>query len=260
MSRFKYDCPYLIETICSRAMRGMEDWKAQNISNLAHALAELGYFDQSLFEEIAKQAERISMEGNEQSVTNTLWAFAIVGVVAKNESAVKLLWNNAIERPGGEFLEVHWRMLALSRLFAKSEGVDLGSEHSRFLKMATSCVVEGSSEFEKAVAKDLVRHGYDGFEREVSPFEGVEGGELLKIDIAWRKDKVALELDGPTHFLTALRGGSSEIRLDGPSKAKTRLLESHGWSVHRLSYLDHIALDSKGEVAWRHYLRDIFEA
>jgi len=90
----------------------------------------------------------------------------------------------------------------------------------------------------------------------VSPFEGVEGGELLKIDIAWRKDKVALELDGPTHFLTALRGGSSEIRLDGPSKAKTRLLESHGWRVHRLSYLDRIALDSKGGAAWMHYLRD----
>ena len=71
---------------------------------------------------------------------------------------------------------------------------------------------------------------FTGFKREASPFAGDEGGELLKIDIAFEKEQVALELDGPTHFLKSLevKWKGEEPRWDGPTKAKTRLMESLG--------------------------------
>ncbi|GMH72334.1 hypothetical protein TrRE_jg11238 [Triparma retinervis] len=63
------------------------------------------------------------------------------------------------------------------------------------------------SEFENHITRELEKFGFGGFEREVSPFEGDEGGELLKIDIAWVDKKVALELDGPSHFLKVVQDG-----------------------------------------------------
>ena len=91
------------------------------------------------------------------------------------------------------------------------------------------------------MARELERFGYEGFEREVSPWEEEgQGGELFNIDIAWRREKVALELDGPYHYLKKLdKGGSgSEIDgRDGRNIAKERLLKRLGWQVISFSYL-----------------------
>ena len=102
----------------------------------------------------------------------------------------------------------------------------------------------GNGNFEGDVARELKRFGYEGLEREVSPWEGEgQGGELFNIDIAWRREKVALELDGPSHYLNKLgKGGSgSEIGgRDGPTIAKERLLKRLGWRVISFSYLENI--------------------
>jgi len=70
-------------------------------------------------------------------------------------------------------------MLALTVIFAKSEGVELttkgGIEHSRFLKVALSRSDQGSQTLENRVIDLLSISGYDGFEKEVSPFDGTDG-------------------------------------------------------------------------------------
>merc|ERR1711981_860366 len=71
-------------------------------------------------------------------------------------------------------------------------------------------------------------------------WEEGQGSELFKINIAWCREKVALELDGPWHYLKKLgKGGSgSEIgERDGPTIAKERLLKRLGWRVISFSYL-----------------------
>ncbi|GMH65945.1 hypothetical protein TL16_g04320 [Triparma laevis f. inornata] len=98
--------------------------------------------------------------------------------------------------------------------------------------------IPGSSRFENDIVEELKRFGFEGLMSEVSPFPGDEGGELLKIDIAFDKERVALELDGPTHFLTTLvrrkKGEKKEKPIrDGPTKAKTRLIKNLGWQVSR---------------------------
>eukprot|EP00520_Triparma_pacifica_P002382 CAMPEP_0118635514 /NCGR_PEP_ID=MMETSP0785-20121206/2116_1 /TAXON_ID=91992 /ORGANISM="Bolidomonas pacifica, Strain CCMP 1866" /LENGTH=115 /DNA_ID=CAMNT_0006526551 /DNA_START=9 /DNA_END=353 /DNA_ORIENTATION=+ len=75
----------------------------------------------------------------------------------------------------------------------------------------------------------LIEIGFE-IEREVCPFdkEDVEKyeiwEELFAIDLALRGRKIAIELDGPTHYL---RGGG----VDGSTLAKRRMLERLGWKI-----------------------------
>ena len=75
----------------------------------------------------------------------------------------------------------------------------------------------------------------------------------MKIDIAFEKERVALELDGPQHFVNLIQGdrngGETKhiLRRNGQTKAKTRLLEDAGWKVSRLGYPIKSKLDRIGD-------------
>ena len=113
----------------------------------------------------------------------------------------------------------------------------------------------GSESFEQHITKELELFDFTGFKREVSPFAGDKGAELLKIDIAFEKERLALELDGPSHFLKSLeeRGEEDDPRSNGPTKAKTRLMESLGWKVIRFSWLKRMELDKRPEQERREF-------
>ena len=116
-----------------------------------------------------------------------------------------------------------------------------------------SIAVDESMEsmMEAQVAKDLNEFGFQGMTREVSPFDTEDnGGQIMKIDIAFEKERVALELDGPHHFVSIVdatgdggRGGKNIVRRNGTTKAKTRLLEGTGWQVSRLGWMIKSKLD-----------------
>eukprot|EP00187_Rhodella_violacea_P006841 CAMPEP_0174902780 /NCGR_PEP_ID=MMETSP0167-20121228/39846_1 /TAXON_ID=38298 /ORGANISM="Rhodella maculata, Strain CCMP736" /LENGTH=296 /DNA_ID=CAMNT_0016144899 /DNA_START=44 /DNA_END=934 /DNA_ORIENTATION=+ len=242
MARLKYECPALAKAVGERPGVVMANGTTQNVANTVYAFADLGYFAEAVFEELARHAERIAAQGIGQDIANILWALGIAGMVARHERTVRIFWDEAMSRPAVDFLHIQWSMLLLARLFAKSEGVELqvprGSEQEKMLKKGASKSTESSERFERAVAKELSRCGFDGFEMEVPPFEAGAGGELMKVDIAWKEAKVALELDGPTHFLKSPRGSAKTLTRDGPSKAKARLLASLGWKVCGFSYLE----------------------
>ena len=117
---------------------------------------------------------------------------------------------------------------------------------------ASRLKIVGSDRFEKHIVQELERFGFKGFKREVSPFPRGEGGELLKIDIAFieKKERLALELDGPSHFLMPLEEEKYKVKKkkqnrDGPTKAKTRIMKSLGWKVSRHSYLKNMKVEEK---------------
>ncbi|GMH78431.1 hypothetical protein TrST_g4752 [Triparma strigata] len=192
--------------------------KPQEISNVIYALSYLGY-DYKLIN---------GVEYNTQECCNLLYAISISGKIYETgEEEVNRLINRIqweeVTREGVNQINVF-------RCFAECEGVEVKLVKEVLEEGFRSKQSEGSKSFENEVCKELERWGYGGFEREVSPFE-VER-EIFKIDIAWRGEKVALEVDGPTHFL---RGTDGKLRRDGPTKAKKRLLEGLGWKVVRLS-------------------------
>lgn len=74
----------------------------------------------------------------------------------------------------------------------------------------------------------LAKFGYRGFTPKLAPFSVAEGGGLFRVDIAFPREKVAVELDGPGSFIEETDGSR---RLSGPAEAKERVLRALGWKV-----------------------------
>jgi len=57
--------------------------------------------------------------------------------------------------------------------------------------------------------------------------------------MACTKRMIAIEFDGPSHFLKALGSGKLTSTENGATKAKRRFLEQLGWTVINLDYRDY---------------------
>eukprot|EP00808_Paulinella_micropora_P012063 g19425.t1 len=68
----------------------------------------------------------------------------------------------------------------------------------------------------------------------------------LSVDIALPDHKVAIEVDGPSHFLTGSADGV-ENRYIGTTILKQRLLQKMGWKVISIPYFDWAALGGSNE-------------
>jgi hypothetical protein len=93
---------------------------------------------------------------------------------------------------------------------------------------------------QKEVSSILRGLGFDHHE-EVSPWK--DGGlsapsGMLAIDMACRKKMVAIEFDGPSHFLREVGSGKVLELENGATKAKRRFLERLGWKVVNIPYFD----------------------
>jgi hypothetical protein len=86
--------------------------------------------------------------------------------------------------------------------------------------------------FEEEILTILFELGFD-HQREVSPFEAAPG--MLSIDMACTDRKIAIEYDGPFHYLTVLDGSGRSVE-NGSTKAKRRLLQRLGWKVVNLNW------------------------
>ncbi|PRW39331.1 Tbc2 translation chloroplastic [Chlorella sorokiniana] len=57
------------------------------------------------------------------------------------------------------------------------------------------------------------------------------GEPLLQVDIALPQLRIAVEADGPVHFIRNKMGRDGQPLLNGPTGARNRLLRHHGWHV-----------------------------
>ena len=70
---------------------------------------------------------------------------------------------------------------------------------------------------------------------------------MLAIDIACRSQMIAIEFDGPTHFLRSVETGEVMNIENGQTKAKRRFLERLGWKVINIHYHDWIEAIARDE-------------
>jgi hypothetical protein len=63
-------------------------------------------------------------------------------------------------------------------------------------------------------------------------------GGMLAINMACRKQMIAIEFDGPFHFLREVGSGKVLYVENGATKAKHRFLERLGWKVVNIRYFD----------------------
>jgi len=73
----------------------------------------------------------------------------------------------------------------------------------------------------------------------VAPYNNINSGRMLAIDVACTKRMIAIEFDGTTHYLKALGSGELTKTRTGPTTAKRRFLEQLGWTVINLDFRDY---------------------
>jgi very-short-patch-repair endonuclease len=63
-----------------------------------------------------------------------------------------------------------------------------------------------------------------------------ETAEGFSLDLAQPESKLAIEVDGPSHYLRDVSSGENVV--NGATRLKTRQLRSFGWTVAHISFLD----------------------
>ena len=151
-----------------------------------------------------------------------------------------------------------------------------------------------TSKLQKAVSKSLNRIGFDHVVEHVITMHDLVGEhgitvpdsplEVLSIDMADVEKKIAIEVDGPAHFVTEIGAGQSwddddagyavvingkkewqfqwsgaRQSMNGSTVLKHRLLSNMGWRVINIPFWDWFLLDSD-EAAEDDYCRRIISS
>jgi len=84
--------------------------------------------------------------------------------------------------------------------------------------------------------------------------------DFMAIDFACKERKIAVECDGPHHYLTELKKGAmpNHGRENGRTTAKRRLMEQMGWKVVNIDYKDSRRLNAMKNTRDKklHFLRE----
>jgi hypothetical protein len=235
-----YDAPEFFSAVDSRSEYIISEGSMQNISNTALAFAELNVQPSVFFGCLEKHAERFINNANNQDLTVLCWSLAILNLVRQHEALAQLIWERVTTTDEASFVRDGMLQLVQFEVHAKSSGVVLASPvpralRQRMVEAAANYSISSQSRFQDNTSDLLKEIGFD-HEQEVSPIADVEG-ELMAIDIACKKGMIAIECDGPQHYLSSGRDS-------GRTVAKRRLLESSGWKLINVSYRDEVLMES----------------
>jgi len=276
-AKLNVHAPTLFRRIDERADRIVEGGKPQEISSTARAFAEVGIRPERLLrclvegdcivEGGAERGGHLSrfLSGETiQQVCNLAWSLAILGPETAGDSDLLLaLWSEAVRTSPDKITKEGLHQLAQVHVHARASGVALvpalpAGLRVRMVEACSSRYGGMGGRFEDDFSGLLEEIGFE-HEREVSPFGEGDGGkdgdgggggdfgEFLAIDMACRRRKVAVECDGPSHYLTDLTPGAKENygKENGKTVAKRRLLTQLGWKVVNVPFQQVVMLDSR---------------
>ena len=209
--------------------------KSQEVSQLAWAFSVLGRQSPGFFLALEGNLDRFVAGANVQSLANTCYAMAVLDLVDENHKIMlDKLWSRLVSMKTADFHEEELQQILYVEAAARVYGIaleDPPAELRTILEGLKPSSVQ-SSNFEKQISARLFELGFD-HQREVSPFEAAPG--MLSIDMACTDRKIAIECDGPSHYLTVLDGSGRSVE-NGSTKAKRRLLQKLGWKVLNLNW------------------------
>ncbi|KAJ1453266.1 hypothetical protein M885DRAFT_524656 [Pelagophyceae sp. CCMP2097] len=192
----RYAAPELFRAIASEARKKMGEFDAPGLAILSWAFAVAGFDEEELFAEIAAEADIVFDQG---------------GFPALNLSQLHMV-------------HLHLRLAlprhALTRLL---------NQHASALKTAYQRHGRQSGHMQQQVSAALERIGWKHEYEHTTP-------EGLSLDMAQPESKLAVEFDGPAHYLYRVDAHSSARFYDGKSFAKNLALRRHGWRVVRVAY------------------------
>ena len=256
------EAPNLFAEIDSQSKWLVKEGTPQDIANTAWACATLGFEASELFIELDRHADRLIENAKPQDISNTCYAIAVLGKNKNFDSLLGKLWRRAIELFASDvdFIDEDLRQLSQTLFFAEADGIKLPQIPERMAKrmdLASNSTEEHIvSRSSKQVTELLNEIGFH-HAGEVSPDSSISGN-MLAIDFACPERMIAIEFDGPSHFLKAVGSGRLTCTKNGATKAKRRFLEQLGWTVINIDYRDYIQAQRDSNV--QQWLRKILNA
>eukprot|EP00978_Attheya_sp_CCMP212_P024110 scaffold75322_cov44-Attheya_sp.AAC.1 len=149
------------------------------------------------------------------------------------------MWNRAVQMNVSNSNKETLSQLAQVEAFTKAYRIELEKPPSE-LRLRMVSIVEKDNNVSRSHAQISGMLTKLGFihENEVPPLEEWAMGSMLAIDMACPKQKIAIEFDGPSHYLKSVGTGDVTRLENGATKAKRRFLERVGWKVINLNYQD----------------------
>eukprot|EP00978_Attheya_sp_CCMP212_P034268 scaffold142711_cov45-Attheya_sp.AAC.1 len=172
--------------------------------------------------------ENLLQNINAQCFCNICYTLAISDFGKKYIKLLVEMWNRAVQMNVSSLSRENMNQLAQVEAFTKADRIDLEGPPSEL------CV--------RMISGMLTKLGFI-HENEVPPLEEWAMGGMLAIDMACPKEKIAIEFDGPSHYLKSVGTGDVTRVENGATKAKRRFLERVGWKVINLNYQDWIDVD-----------------
>jgi len=228
------EAPAMFEAIEVEAQYKILSFDSQALANLAWAYATAGVEAEALLEAVADRCLEKYTTFNAQNLTNLLWSFSTANFAAPQLFAAlvpkvyELLGSCTAEGKSQLYqVSMHFRLDAphcpLTRLLLEREA----ELQAAYLRQAPR-----PSRTQTEVSDCLRFVGWDHDFEHITP-------EGLSLDMAQPESKLAVEFDGPTHYvLSRVDNVESRTKLDGKSKAEERLLRKFGWRLIRIPFFE----------------------
>jgi hypothetical protein len=235
-ARLGVACPNLCRTVDGDAKRLIHDGNSQSVANTLWGMGILGFDAPNLFEALRDPDVDNHIEFcNSQELLNICYAFAISDAISRHSDTFIKLWEQAIEIDWNQLPNQGRVQLVQTYLIAThADSLELSPPNWISGALTIDMHVSGAQQEMSEVLEEIGFH----HETEVSPFASQDALDLWMIDCASRERNIAIEFDGPSHFLRS--AGSRKLAgiENGPTKAKRRFLRSVGWAVINISYLE----------------------
>jgi hypothetical protein len=224
----------LHEGLEGAALRQSPSMGPQDVANTLWGMATLAWqlTDSSLRDALEDAALRLCPTMNSQCLGNILWSMAVLGWDAREQMSTAL--NGSISRLCEDNASIDSRQL--HQLFqAHLASQQLGSGRillpPAILKMASREVQDVALKTRTSIMQCEVMDslGRLGYAHEV---EYVTADGFFSIDIAIAASKIAIEIDGPSHFT------ANTLEPLGHTRFRDRLLSAMGWRVIAIPYFE----------------------
>ncbi|KAI2514298.1 endonuclease [Fragilaria crotonensis] len=225
--------PNLLHLFDERAEWLVKTGTPQEIANCAWALSVLGSQSLRFFASLDRCLNKFLDDSNSQNLCNVCYAIGILDL--QQTSMLPKVWNALVERTTGDLPVDELIQILYVEACASAYGIELASPSPGLRRQLDQLSLPNtSSDFEQEISNALDDIGFS-HQQGLSPFQFSPG--LLAIDMACPDRMIAIEYDGPNHYVSI--PGDSEKRVEnGPTKAKRRLLQQLGWVVINLNWME----------------------
>ena len=233
--------PQLLDALASASAARVREFNPQELANTAWAYATAGHAAPQLLDALASASVARVREFNPQNLANTAWAYAVLDVVG----GLSLVTEGAVDAHEHTFSVQGMRQLHQWALWCSERGALSRLPDALRARCQDAFA---SQESQPSLLQSRVVATLRAMEINVSEEVRTQQGFSLDAVVEFRGGKVAIEVDGPTHFVGLSRAPT------GSTILKHRQLRSAGWQLAVIPYWEWDALEKRDEEARMQYL------